>query len=246
MARLVMKGFLIHTRKDGFMDATQICEYGRREPHNWYSQKRNIALMDLLKHDLASNHKPAEVIDIDQTNGRVWIHPLLVVPLASWVSLRFTISASLFIEDWKHQHDAHVVGFESALTHTRSPNNVAHDDPDAETEYHVMHENELRDKYKALLGGDAEVKTPSGNIDLLTPTMLIELKVARNWKHGVGQLICYGAYYEDHSLHLYLFNHSVLNATKKDEIKRVCARSSITVKYIDDDVAQDEPDASSI
>ncbi len=60
-------------------------------------------------------------------------------------------------------------------------------------------------KLKALEGGQAEVVTPAGNIDLLTSSELIEIKKAILWKEGIGQLIVYGCYYPSHQKRLHLF-----------------------------------------
>ena len=40
---------------------------------------------------------------------------------------------------------------------------------------------------KAFHPCDIEVKTPIGNVDILTPTLLIEIKKAKKWKDAIGQ-----------------------------------------------------------
>ncbi len=54
------------------------------------------------------------------------------------------------------------------------------------------------------VNGQTEVNTPDGRIDVLTSSCLIEVKVARNWKHGIGQLLVYGAYHPEKQLTLVL------------------------------------------
>lgn len=54
------------------------------------------------------------------------------------------------------------------------------------------------------LQGQTEVTTEAGRIDVLTVSEVIELKMAHNWKHGIGQLLVYGFYFPDRSLHLVL------------------------------------------
>jgi hypothetical protein len=62
-------------------------------------------------------------------------------------------------------------------------------------------------KLQEVLGGDREVPTPAGNIDLLTATQLIEIKRAKNWKEAVGQVVVYGDYYPSHERRIHLFEY---------------------------------------
>ncbi len=228
---LTLNGKSIGVREDGFVDATQLCELGKKRMAQWRVNSGNVKLMEALTKQLKD--ESGQDVKVYQSTqgvcGRTWVHPLLVVPIASWVSPTFTLTVSRWVEEWKQHSAENITRFNTALA-------------DLEPSHKNQREAELRDKYKALLGADTEVKTPVGFIDLLTPTELIELKVARKWKHGVGQLICYGAYHEDHALNLYLFDHTELSDTEKDEITRICVRSRITVKYLDD-VIISSPDA---
>lgn len=71
-----------------------------------------------------------------------------------------------------------------------------------------------------------EYPTPSGNIDLLTATQLIEVKSGDNWKHGIGQLIAYGTHHPDKHLVLYLFDYDYLDL---ENVGMVCNRVNIEV-----------------
>lgn len=55
------------------------------------------------------------------------------------------------------------------------------------------------------VGGVREVPTPFGNIDLLTDTVLYEVKLASNWKSALGQLLAYGEFYPRHTKVLVVF-----------------------------------------
>ncbi|NJO64603.1 MAG: hypothetical protein HC836_42620 [Richelia sp. RM2_1_2] len=55
------------------------------------------------------------------------------------------------------------------------------------------------------LGGQKEVPTPAGNIDLLTSEQLIEVKEINAWKCAVGQVEVYGDYYPSHQKRIHLF-----------------------------------------
>lgn len=81
----------------------------------------------------------------------------------------------------------------------------------------------------AIVGGDMEVVTPVGNIDILTHTEIIEIKEAKAWKNAIGQLLTYGYYYPNHQKRLHLFgkcHHSALIL-----IRQHCDLNNIVVTY---------------
>lgn len=68
-------------------------------------------------------------------------------------------------------------------------------------------------------GGETEVQTEFGRIDLLTDTTLFEIKEARLWKSGIGQLLAYSNEYPNHKLVLFLFgDYSMLDITAVKQI----------------------------
>ncbi len=85
----------------------------------------------------------------------------------------------------------------------------------------------IQTKLHKKLGGQIEVETPVGYIDLLTDSELIEIKHVDNWKHAVGQLICYGNYYDEHRKRLHLFGHKP--SQNFTEITMICNKNDITV-----------------
>jgi hypothetical protein len=60
-------------------------------------------------------------------------------------------------------------------------------------------------KLKKELGGETEVATPAGFIDLLTSEQIIEVKEVRGWKCAIGQVEIYGDYYPSHQKRIHLF-----------------------------------------
>jgi hypothetical protein len=90
-------------------------------------------------------------------------------------------------------------------------------------------EKDVQQQLHAIVGGDMEVVTPVGNIDILTDTELIEVKEAKAWKNAIGQLITYGYYYPNHQKRLHLFgrcHHSALIL-----IRQHCDLNNILVTY---------------
>jgi hypothetical protein len=49
--------------------------------------------------------------------------------------------------------------------------------------------------YSKQIGGICEFTTPDGRVDILTENSVIEVKIAHNWKHGVGQVLVYSFYF---------------------------------------------------
>lgn len=60
-------------------------------------------------------------------------------------------------------------------------------------------------KIQDTFGGEKEVTTPVGRIDVLTEDEIIEIKEVSQWKNAVGQILCYATYYPDHQKHIVLF-----------------------------------------
>jgi hypothetical protein len=66
-------------------------------------------------------------------------------------------------------------------------------------EYQVV--QKLKDK----LGGQTEVVTAIGRIDLLTETEIIEVKQVSDWKAALGQILTYSAFFPEHTKRIHLF-----------------------------------------
>lgn len=66
-------------------------------------------------------------------------------------------------------------------------------------------EKVVRDALKSRVGGMPEVLSPSGSIDLLTRSEVIEVKHYRGWKEGIGQVVAYGSHYPSRGKRLHLF-----------------------------------------
>jgi predicted DNA-binding protein YlxM (UPF0122 family) len=69
-------------------------------------------------------------------------------------------------------------------------------------------EAQIRDRMHQELGGDIEVQTIYGPIDLLTPKHLIEVKRIEDWKTGFGQLLAKSPAFPMHDKRLHLFGNS--------------------------------------
>lgn len=72
-------------------------------------------------------------------------------------------------------------------------------------------ESRVRDNLQSKLGGLTEVSTPSGRIDLLTETEIIEVKNIKDWKSALGQILIYSAFYPNHKKRIHLFGENIDN-----------------------------------
>jgi len=72
----------------------------------------------------------------------------------------------------------------------------------------------------------------SGIIDVLTDKKIIEIKVAYNWKHAIGQIQCYGCDYEDREKWIYLFDSENEDDNFSDSVKYYCKKLCINVRFL--------------
>lgn len=90
-------------------------------------------------------------------------------------------------------------------------------------------EKEIQKTLALQLGGKTEVKTPSGNIDLLTEWEIIEIKNGGDWKSAIGQVISYGEFFPFHRKRVHLFGE--IPANTFDAICQICQNNNIKLTY---------------
>lgn len=76
----------------------------------------------------------------------------------------------------------------------------------------------------------AEHKTPVGRIDCLHTTELVEVKDARYWKHGLGQLLAYSTYHPERKRVLHLFGIAS-DTSRLVEPAHICTTLNVVMKY---------------
>jgi hypothetical protein len=89
-------------------------------------------------------------------------------------------------------------------------------------------EAQIRDRLHVELGGQVEVTTMHGPIDLLTPTQLIEVKRIEHWQRGFGQILSKTAEFPEHDRRLHLFGSSQRSLRN---IKACCEEFDIKVTF---------------
>ncbi len=87
----------------------------------------------------------------------------------------------------------------------------------------------VHDRLQVELGGEVEVVTAVGRIDLLTESEVIEIKDIRDWKEALGKILAYSAFFPEHSKRIHLFGRADL--TKLALAQATCADFNITVTF---------------
>jgi hypothetical protein len=89
-------------------------------------------------------------------------------------------------------------------------------------------EAQIRDRLHKELGGEIEVPTAYGPIDLLTATELIEIKRIEDWKTGFGQVLTKAQEHPTRLKRLHLFGNSKRNLRN---IKACCQEFDISITF---------------
>ena len=74
-----------------------------------------------------------------------------------------------------------------------------------EVETYENPEYQVVQRLQAKLGGQTEVVTAVGRIDLLTETEIIEVKQVSDWKAALGQILTYSGFFPEHTKRIHLF-----------------------------------------
>lgn len=204
--------------EDGYINATQMCKAGGKEFKHWKALKSTKILIRELtyKQNIMYDH----LVNSKQGKGGCsWIHPDLCIPLAQWISPKFGLSVSKYIEEWRSMSTNNEKRFWSDLIDC--------------VVNHPFENRQEEKKWQLLVAanedGEIEVETRFGRIDILTSSKVIEIKTARLWKHAIGQVLCYSRAFKDRLPAIYLFDCE--NAPRK-EIDECCFEFKIEVKYL--------------
>jgi len=193
---------VIIMKKNGYINATKICHGAetrngrKKEFANWKENANANAVMEEIVGIIGI---PKKKLLIPITGGRItvirgtYVHPMLMTHIAYWVSPKFAVKVSLWVEEWKKYSDSNLIDYYVALS-------------ELEPYHYDDKEKSIQTKLHHKYGGEIEVKTKAGKIDLLTNERLIEIKTYKDWKCALGQLIAYSMFYPDRQKCMYLFN----------------------------------------
>jgi hypothetical protein len=127
------------------------------------------------------------------------------------VSPKFAVKVGIWIEEWKKYSDKNLLDYYDALS-------------DLEPFNHNNKKKLIQKKLHKKYGGQIEVTTQVGDIDLLTDDLLIEIKTYDNWKCALGQLIAYSTFYPNRDKCMYLFD---IGDKDVKIIKKICNKENI-------------------
>jgi hypothetical protein len=83
-------------------------------------------------------------------------------------------------------------------------------------------ERQITDYLQTIIGGFREVATPDGDrIDLLTESLLLEVKAARDWDNSLGQILKYKLHYPNHKLIIFLFDDGFSCEEAKSKLLKI-------------------------
>lgn len=92
-------------------------------------------------------------------------------------------------------------------------------------------EQQVRDRLQQQLGGEVEVSTAAGRIDLLTNTELIEVKKFDDWKSALGQVLAYFQFFPKHQKRLHLFYDKPKRSQQLQQVEKICSDLDVAVTF---------------
>lgn len=217
---------IIVCKQTKYINATKLCQEisdssGSKKPFgNWIINASSKKILNktsiwtgINESDLMFNINGGKNFEIRGT----YVHPLLITPIISWISPEFSVEISIWIDEWKNYSRKNSNKYWNAVNNIVTSNNLDK-------------EKQVQTKLKEKYGGQIEVDTDVGKIDLLTKKYIIEIKNYENWKSAIGQLIMYSCDYPEKKKIIYLFD--VPNDNILDIITTKCQKHDIIVKTI--------------
>ena len=99
----------------------------------------------------------------------------------------------------------------------------------------VTTEAQIRDLLAVEENGTTEVVCPTGRVDVVTATELIEVKKVSDYKHAVGQVLAYHncdfPLFRGKTPRVHLFLLGPLTTAKENLIRKTCAAVGVRVTF---------------
>ena len=89
-------------------------------------------------------------------------------------------------------------------------------------------EERVRAALLAEVGGQTEVITAVGRIDILTASEVIEVKRISDWKEALGQILAYSAFFPDHIKRIHLFGTKT-QMSRLADVEAACLAFGVAV-----------------
>lgn len=206
-------------REDGYTQATKLFQAACKRLDNWKRSHQTKHFIKLLAEE--TGLKENDLIEskrggYDKNLTGTWVHPRLATHMALWISTGFCMQVTKWVEEWMKHKKENTDRFLRELGDLKP-------DPDDLS----IKEKAIQARLLAELGGEVEVETPVGFVDILTADQVIEIKHAKCWKHAVGQVLMYGRHYPCHAKRIHLFGTTEPDAL----IEECCNDYNILVTY---------------
>lgn len=203
-------------KHNGYFSGKDICDAGEKHLNNYLRSSSTKEFLKGLKEELKED--PLLKIKYHGAAYRgIWLHPRATTHLACWISPKFFIKISEWIEEWK-------------LAAPQNANKYAQELCCIESSKILQKEKEVQERLHKEYGGEIEVKTPVGFIDISNDELIIEIKEFSQWKHALGQILCYSSFYPEKRKMLYLYAAAPDCEDKVITVLEICARYEIEVK----------------
>lgn len=179
---------------NGFINATEICRSANKLWHNFSKSQKAKRLIDAVAKITNKNHNDVVICKVGGDHSGTWVHPIIATNLATWCSDDFGVKVSLWIEEAKQDIQKIKKEWEHEICNLKPMIN------DEEVKERLVKERLARQ-----LEGEVEVPCSHGNIDIVTKTEIIEVKVAKHYKHAIGQILVYGDEFVNYKKRIHLF-----------------------------------------
>lgn len=211
--------FNVLFRDDGYINLTKLCKSGGKEFKNWYTLNKTKEFIKILSNILFIDSDKLIIIGKNRYNN-TWGHPQIAINIAQWISSEFSIKVSEWVFEWYNQNDKNRYEFETEINNLKPS-------------FNVLTEKNVKNNMHKRLGGDVEVITKYGNIDLLTKDEVIEIKEISDWKHAIGQVISYSSdkICLNKTKRIHLFSFEDIDDDKINIIKEITDINNIKLTY---------------
>lgn len=85
-----------------------------------------------------------------------------------------------------------------------------------------------RDKLACELGGQTAIRVPGGRIDILTPTEIVQVTAAQEWRVALSQLQTCRCHFPEHKLRIHLFGKLPAELAA---VKQFCGQQQVHVTW---------------
>ncbi len=205
---------------DGYLSATDMCKANKKLYGDWYRLDNTKEYLSELSSDMGL--PTSQLVEVRKGNTKkyqqgTWVHPRVATVLALWISPKFAVKVTHWIEEWKE------FKLENRDTYFREITNLV-------PSHALQLEKKIQTVLRTRLSAEIEVKTDVGSIDLLTESDIIELKEASKWKHALGQILSYGIFYPQKQKKIILFG----DIDNIDLIRSVCSKFDVNVEIFEE------------